>query len=128
MSLAEQMAADAKEGQRVARKFFVIGLDFSIAGLAELDDAAGNVDVFMRGGASEENLQLLTKTWGAYLGEVLTRHADATWEAADNPHGAKLRTAAGELVSPHERIRLRVTEGEQYSLPAFAEASQAGGL
>ena len=124
MSLSEQMQADAKEGQRVARKHFVIGLDFTISGLSELDEAAGNVDDFMRGGASPENLEILSKTWGAYLGEVLCREAGAEWVEADNAHGVMLKTAGGELVSPHECIRNRVAEGDSHSLPQFAETAR----
>lgn len=124
MSLADQMLNDATEGQRIARKHFVIGLDFSMAGLSELDEAAGNVDVFLRGGASPENVAMLTKTWGAYLGEVIRRDADAEWVESDNEHQALLKTASGELVSPHEQIRQRLTEGAAHDLAGFAERAK----
>lgn len=121
MDFQQQMEEDAREAQRITRKFFVVGLDFSRAGLSDLDDAADNVDTFMRGGASDENIELLTRLWGAYLGEVLVRQGDAMWVAADNRHGAVVRLSDGQAVSPHDQVRSRITQGAEHRLTDYAD-------
>jgi hypothetical protein len=120
MSLSERVKQDSLEAQQITRKFFVVGLDFSRDSLAELDELADTIEISMRGGANPENVALLVRVWGAYVGEVLAREGDGQWVEADNEHGAALVASVG-TVSPHDRVRLRITAGSEHSLVAFAE-------
>lgn len=124
MQLQKKLDEDALEAQRLARKYFVIGLDFSLPGLAELDGVIDDVDVYMDGGANEENVRLLTRTWGAYLGETLRRNEIGEWIESDNEFGALLQVGDRQ-VSPHARIRKRLTEGNSHNLAAFAKELSA---
>ena len=84
------------------------------------DELAENLDIYMPGGASDENIQLLTRTWGAYFGEVLRRMGAGQWVEADNPHGAVFELP-GESFSPHDRVRERMQQGADFSLAEFAK-------
>ena len=121
MSLSERVKQDSLEAQQITRKFFVIGLDFSRNSLAELDQFADDVDTYMRGGASPENIDTLVRTWGSYVGEVLARDGVGDWVEADNEYGGALMIS-GQMVSPHEQVRSRLTGGSELSLVAFAES------
>ena len=120
MTVSERFEQDSLEAQKLTRKYFVVGLNFSQESLSELDELAENLDIYMPGGASDENIQLLTRTWGAYFGEVLRRMGAGQWVEADNPHGA-IFELPGESFSPHDRVRERMQQGADFSLAEFAK-------
>jgi len=119
MSLGERIKQDSLEAQKITRKFFVLGLDFSRSSLCELDELTDNIEIYMKGGASDENMALLVRTWGAYVGEVLVREGVGSWVESDNQHGVALQSQWG-TVSPHDRVRLRIIGGVEHSLVEFA--------
>lgn len=77
--LQDTMTRQALAAQKFTRKHFVVELDFSLASLDELDGQFRAVAYALRGGASPENQAQLIDLWGAYLGEMLRRQADAEW-------------------------------------------------
>lgn len=113
MSIAEQMLADALEGQKLAKKYFVVNLDFSPESLGPLDEACDQVAFALKGGKSEENVALLTRVWGAYLGEILRRHGLGEWSDSGSPAVAR---PDGTRLECHERVRRRLVDGAAWSL------------
>lgn len=120
-SLAEQMEADAQEAMKFTRKHFVIELNFSEASLAQLDEQCDAVDYTLGGGKSEENLQLLRRIWGAYLGEVVRRQHGGEWVTAANASDQETTALQcdAKTIFPHDRVYQRLAEGSEHNLVDF---------
>jgi hypothetical protein len=120
--LADQMQAHALEAQRFTRKHLVVELDYSPASLQELDAQADAVDYALAGGKSEENLAMLTRIWGSYVGEMLRRHAGGQWVSEQSPEGPRIALQGEkQTVYPHEQVRRRLTDGPQHCLAEYFE-------
>jgi hypothetical protein len=123
MSLLAAMQADALEAQKFSRKHLVLELDFSAHSIAELEQQADSVEYALAGGKSPANMEMLTRTWGAYLGEALRRQTGGEWVQGDDQR-VGLRTPAA-TVFPHEVVRRRLVEGKNANLTTFfSEALQ----
>ena len=108
--LIEQMKADALEAQRFSRKHLVLELDFSEASIDELESNVDTVEYAIKGGKTEENLDMLCRVWGAYLGEALRKACGGEWEQEEDRIG--LRTSKG-VAYPHELVRGRLSGSGQ---------------
>lgn len=108
--LAEQMKADALEAQKFSRKHLVLELDFSEASIEEIEANADTVEYAIKGGKSAENIDMLSRIWGAYIGEALRRECGGEWE--QDGDRVALRTDKGSA-HPQEYVRQRMTEGSQ---------------
>ncbi|MCA9173144.1 MAG: hypothetical protein KDB14_01455 [Planctomycetales bacterium] len=117
MDLQSRLDADALEAQKLTRKHFVVGLNFSVESLRELDPLCDDASFVLPGGKNEANMELLTRVWGAYLGEVLRRASDGAW--TETAEGVTLHVA-GKTLDPFARVRLRLQEGAEHSLIAYA--------
>ncbi len=118
-NLAEQMQADALEAQRFSRKHLVLELDFSPASIGELEAQIDAVEYAIPGGMSPENVDLLTRIWGAYLGETLRRRAGGQWVRQDD--GRVVLQGAAQAVFPHEQVRQRLLAGDTHNLTSYFE-------
>jgi hypothetical protein len=121
MSIAEEMLENAFEAQKLTRKHFVVELDFSEQSIQDLDRIADDVDFTLSGGKSPENIELLSRAWGSYLGEVLCRTKGGQWiESPDHAFGTAVQCGDSKL-DPHGQIRKRLkTAGE--SLVGFCQS------
>lgn len=119
MDLQDQINADALEAQKFTRKHFVVGLDFTSGSLKELESLCDDVEYALRGGKSEENLDLLVRIWGAYLGETMRRHSGGEWKKVD---GELQLCCNGENYTPHDRVRRRLT-GEKGDFPGYFDSA-----
>jgi hypothetical protein len=106
--LAEQIEADALEAQRFSRKHLVLELDFSETSIDELEKNIDTVEYAIRGGKSDENVQILTRIWGAYLGEALRKQCGGEWTEEDGQSTLRTANAAAQ---PQEAVRQRLVEG-----------------
>jgi len=121
-TLAEQMAADTLEAQKFSRKHLVVELGLTAASVTELEDNMDMVEFAIAGGKSPENVELLTRIWGAYLGEVLIHDAGGEWIEQD---GLPVVQGAHGIAKPHDRVRQRIVEGSDYNLATYlAEMSE----
>lgn len=120
-TLAEEMKAHALEAQRFSRKHLVLELDFSPTSIQELEGQADSVTYAVRGGKTPENLAMLTRIWGAYVGESIRRATAAEWFETDAGDVKRpgLRSAAGAVVHPHEHVYRRLTGTKDDSLVTF---------
>jgi hypothetical protein len=119
-TLADEMKAHALEAQRYSRKHLVLELDFSEASIQELDNQADSLEFAIRGGRSPENLELLTRIWGAYLGESLRKATGAQWvtDVAGQVRRIGLQ-GANHVVHPHEQVHKRLHGTKDDSLLQF---------
>jgi hypothetical protein len=118
--LAEEMMANALEAQKFTRKHLVVELDFSVISLEELESQADSIDYALEGGRSDENIELLTRIWGSYLGEVLRRNGCGEWVREEADGGSRVALQGPhETVYPHEQMRRRLTEGPDHNLAAY---------
>jgi len=121
-TLAERMAADLLEAQRFSRKHLVLELAMTAASVAELEDNIDTVEYAIAGGKSDENIEMLTRMWGAFLGEVLIHDAGGSWIERD---GRPAVQGARGIAFPHDQVRRRLTEGSENNLANyFAETIQ----
>lgn len=123
-TLTDQMNADALEAMKLTRKYFVVELDFSADSIQHLDSLCDDVDFTLRGGRSDENVELLTRVWGSYLGEVIRRHGSGQWIA--NEQGAPLLRAGDTLLNPHGRVHDRLLNGPDFNLWDFYQQATSG--
>lgn len=115
-TLAEQMAADLLEAQRFSRKHLVLELGMTAASVAELEDNVDTVEYAIAGGKSAENIEMLTRIWGAYVGEALIHAVGGSWVeqegrvAVQGPNG---------IAFPHEQVRRRIVDGSPHNLATY---------
>jgi hypothetical protein len=124
-TLADEMKAHALEAQRFSRKHLVLELDFSEASIQQLENQADSVGFALRGGSTPENIELLTRIWGAYLGESLRKATGAEWvlETAGQVRRIGLRGPT-TVVHPHEQVHRRLTGTKDPSLSQYFQQSR----
>ena len=124
-TLADEMKAHALEAQRFSRKHLVLELDFSEASIQLLEDQADSVGFAIRGGCTPENIEMLTRIWGAYLGESLRRVTGAEWvlETAGQVRRLGLKGPTA-VVHPHEQVHKRLTGVKDPSLLNYFQQSR----
>ena len=115
-TLAEQMADDMLEAQRFSRKHLVVELGMSAASVAELEENIDLVEFAIPGGKSEENVDLLTRIWGAYLGEALIHATGGSWIEKD---GGPAVQGAHDIAFPHDQVRRRIIAGSENNLATY---------
>lgn len=124
-TLAEEMKVHALEAQRFSRKHLVLELDFSEASIQELENQADAVTFAIRGGKTPENIAMLTRIWGAYLGEALRKATNAEWvsEAAGQVQRMGLKGPTS-TVHPHEQVHKRLNGTKDDSLLLFFQKTK----
>ncbi|MBC8355351.1 MAG: hypothetical protein H8E66_25520 [Planctomycetes bacterium] len=106
--IAEAMKANALEAQRFSRKHLVLELDFSEASIDLIEANANDVEYAIKGGKSEENVAMLVRIWGAYIGESLRKVCGGEWADVDGQTCLRNENAA---TSPQDHVRKRIVEG-----------------
>ena len=101
-------------------------LDFSEASVRELENHYDTVGYAIKGGNSPENIALLTRIWGAYLGEALRRGTGAEWieEAGPNERRLGLKGRDGTVIYPHEVIRNRLFDNKAGNVLEFFQTAR----
>ena len=125
-TLGDEMKAHALEAQRFSRKHLVLELDFSEASVKELENQADSVTYALRGGKTPENVAMLTRLWGAYLGESLRKATGAEWveELAGQVRRIGLKTGSNPAVHPHEQVHQRLIGTASYNLLSFFQQAR----
>ncbi len=122
-TIAEQMEADALEAMKLVRKHFVVEFDFSAESVRALENLFDDVDFALPGGKTQENIERLTRVWGAYLGEVIRRQRDGQWvESAESAGSRPIMRIEGTDVRPHDQIRQRLLSGAEHSVWDFYQS------
>ena len=111
--LAEAMKADALEAQQFSRKHLVIELDFSEASVDLIEANADDIEYAIQDGKSAENVAMLVRIWGAYIGEALRKACGGEWAEVDRQICLRTDNAA---TSPQEQVRNRIVRGAGHHL------------
>ena len=125
-TLAEEMKAHALEAQKFSRKHLVLELDFSESSVRELENHYDTLAYALKGGGSQENVALLTRIWGAYIGESLRRATGAEWieEAGTTERRIGLKGRQGTIIYPHEVIGQRLFDRQAGNVLEFFQAAR----
>ena len=111
--LAAEIQANALEAQRFSRKHLVLELDFSEASVDLIEANADDVEYAIKGGKSKENIDMLVRIWGSYIGESLRKLCGGEWAKVD---GQICLRSANAATSPHDQVRSRILEGGRHHL------------
>ncbi|HUB29974.1 MAG TPA: hypothetical protein VL967_09760 [Terracidiphilus sp.] len=115
--LGSMMDGYARAAADLGRDSFQQKLDFS-------EDSIDNLDeILVRIGESPElDLDFEVRLWGSYLGEVLRRRYNGSWEMTQYPGGAVAVPAIdvrGSRLFPLIKVYRRLTKGEEEDLGSF---------
>jgi hypothetical protein len=115
--LGTMMEGYAKAAVELGGKGFQQKLDFSAESIEDLDQilvlVSENPDV---------DLDFEVRLWGSYLGEVLRRRYNGSWEMTPYPGGAVAVPAVdvrGSRLFPLIKVYRRLTMGEEEDLSSF---------
>jgi hypothetical protein len=115
--LGAMMEGYARAAAELGRDGFKQKLDFSSDSIDELDE------ILVRVGESPElDLDFEVRLWGSYLGEVLRRRYNGSWEMTPYPGGAVAVPAVevrGSRLFPLIKVYRRLTKGEEEDLGSF---------
>ena len=81
-SLAELMVSDAAGAVKLTDTYFCGVLDYSEASVTMIERLIDDVHYSMPQGKTLENVDLLCRLWGAYIGEVFRRSVGASGSRA----------------------------------------------
>jgi hypothetical protein len=124
ISLAEEMEAAATNAVQWTEKYFGETLDFSQASITALEGAVDDVDNFIPGGDSAENIDLISWLWGAYIGEVLRRQIGGEWLEWEDEYGKSIAFQSGGFkIFPHDKVHKRLVDGAEHDLEGYYRIS-----
>jgi hypothetical protein len=120
-SLAAMMSAYADEAIRVAWEDHRQRLDLSESSVDRLEKILD--------GQSAEDLELQTRLWGSYFGEVIRRRFAGEWELTQYPGGGvavvPTLVVRGSRLYPLIKVYRRLTMGEAENLSTFYQMVSA---
>jgi hypothetical protein len=120
-SLAAMMSAYADEAIRVAWEDHRQRLDLSESSVDRLEKILD--------GQSAEDLELQTRLWGSYFGEVIRRRFAGEWELTQYPGGGvavvPTLVVRGSRLYPLVKVYRRLTMGEAENLSTFYQMVSA---
>ena len=124
-SVAEMMEQLSAQAVEIARDF-AVELDFSAASVTELEEQLlDQLSAGVRSGESkpsDDEMAMMAKLWGAYLGETVRREFGGEWRL-ERPMGAQAPSAAllvrGATIFPTVKVFRRITMGEQENIAHF---------
>jgi hypothetical protein len=115
--LASMMETYAGAAADLGRSDFRQTLDFTADSIDSLDEILVLVSE-----APELDLDFEVRLWGSYLGEVLRRRYNGSWEMTPYPGGAVAVPAVqvrGSRLFPLIKVYRRLTMGEEEDLSSF---------
>jgi hypothetical protein len=115
--LGTMMDTYARAASELGRDDFHHRLDFSSDSIDSLDEI-----LVLVGETPELDLDFEVRLWGSYLGEVLRRRYNGTWEMTPYPGGAVAVPAVevrGSRLFPLIKVYRRLTMGEEEDLGSF---------
>jgi len=129
-TITDVMKAYARDAEADARKRGFV-LDYSEASLETVDRILNGItagDVLNAQTESEnENLWILSKMYGGYLGEVVIREMTGQWELEDLPDGGArvVLRCCGIVAFPPPKIFKRLTQDRFSGVSGYCRALRA---
>ncbi|HEY6488767.1 MAG: hypothetical protein WCC26_06085 [Terracidiphilus sp.] len=115
--LGVMMNTYAQAAVELGRASFRQPLDYSADSIDQLDEI-----LVLVGETPELDLDFEVRLWGSYLGEVLRRRYNGSWEMTPYPGGAVAVPAVqvrGSRLFPLIKVYRRLTMGEEEDLGSF---------
>jgi len=115
--LTAMMEGYARAAAELGQVAFNQNLDFSPGSIDGLDEI-----LVLVGESPELDLDFEVRLWGSYLGEILRRRYNGTWEMTQYPGGAVAVPAIevrGSRLFPLVKVYRRLTMGEEEDLRSF---------
>jgi hypothetical protein len=129
-SISDVMEAYAKDAEADARKRGFI-LDYSETSLENVDRilnsiTSGNV-INPQTESEKDDLWILAKIYGGYLGQVVIREMTGQWELQDLPNGSArvVLRSCGIQAFPPEKIFKRLTQDRFSGVGGYCRALRA---
>lgn len=115
--LTSMMEGYARAAAELGNVAFNQNLDFSPGSIDGLDEI-----LILVGESPELDLDFEVRLWGSYLGEILRKRYNGTWEMTQYPGGAVAVPAIevrGSRLFPLVKVYRRLTRGEEEDLRSF---------
>lgn len=124
-ALSERMQSLASALVRVAWERFQLRLDYSDGSVAQVEDTLDKLqrDLAGKGPEAEARIGVLSRYFGAYLGEVVRRKHEGTWQAeVPNAISATVGVEAQELIfAPLRGTYLRLSRGSAFNVALLCQ-------
>jgi hypothetical protein len=118
-TVAEQMAASAKEAKKLTRNYLVVELNYTEQSLEDLERVIDDYRIAVPEGESPETLARLVRLWGAYLGEVIRKRLGGEWIEAEEAGESAALTLGERTIEPLAQVRRRLEGGKAHDLWQF---------
>ena len=121
----QMMEAYASDAVNAARNNFNIELDYSPESIKTIEDLLGRLYPavrrgwfrrLLRLGLSDEQVDMICKMFGGYIGEVVRRQKGGEWAIITNPLGTENVIAlvnGEEKIFPPSKVYKRLVNGEE---------------
>ncbi|MEO6965880.1 MAG: hypothetical protein ABI076_08285 [Acidobacteriaceae bacterium] len=122
-SIDDMMQSYADDAVRAAHDRFGFQLDYSPESIESLETILAGVCAG-QDPAEKDKVEEQVKLWGGYLGEVVRRRWNGTWDLVQYPGRADAMPAlmvSGSQIYPLMKIYRRLTMGESESVWKFYE-------
>lgn len=129
-SIRDVMEAYAKDAESDARRRGIF-LDYSEESLAHVDTILDNMTpagvLTPKSPAEEDELWMLSKIYGGYVGQVVIRLMGGEWQLQDSPNGGSriLLLCCGIQAFPPEKIFKRLTKDRFSGVGGYCRALRA---
>jgi hypothetical protein len=121
--LAKQMASDAADAIKLTDTDFCEALDFTEESVATVEHLVDDIHYALPKGKTPENVDLLCRLWGAYLGEVFRKNVGGEWTIWKGQSGEAIALKCGRVtIFPHDKVRKRLTAGVEHNLKDYYQA------
>jgi hypothetical protein len=99
--------------------------DYAVENAARLDAL---VDLFRRSQPSDDVVQSMAVSMGAYVGELIVRNGGGSWTHVPEGDAPGVRLTSGLVCFPLNKVAKRITIGSAHSIAQFVEVAMSGVL
>jgi hypothetical protein len=130
VTIADVMKAYAQDAERLALNEGVT-LDYTEKSLEGVDAIlyriAGDSVVAPKTPEEEDQLWMLAKVYGGYLGEVVIRNLGGAWEMSDNPDGSArvILRCQGVQMFPLDKVYKRLAKDQFSNVSGYCRVLRA---
>ena len=123
LSIADMMQSSADDAVRTAHDRFGFELDYSPESIESLETILASIGAALDL-SEKDKVEEQVKVWGGYLGEVVRRRWNVTWDLIQYPGRAEAMPGlmvSGSQIYPLMKVYRRLTGGESENVWKFYE-------
>lgn len=99
--------------------------DYAVENAARLDAL---VDLFRRGGPTDDVVHSMVLSMGAYVGELIVRNGGGRWTHVPEADAPGVQLTSGLVCFPLNKVAKRITVGPAHSIAQFVDVAMSGVL